>query len=70
MYFFVMDHAILFVRSIGYEILGRIIYCYYKIHFSNSKLFGWYAMLNGSNMDSYLNFYHMETWSRRISNFT
>ena len=61
--FLVLDHAIFFVQSIGYEILGRIIYCYYKIHFSNSKLFGcgdaWYAMLNGSCMDSYLNFYHI-----------
>ena len=39
------------VQSIGYEILGRIIYCYCRIHFSNGKLFGygdaWSAMLHG-----------------------
>ena len=29
--FLALDHAILFVQSIGYEILGRIIYCYCKI---------------------------------------
>ena len=73
--FFVMDNDILFVQSIGYEILGRIIYCYCKIHFSNGKLFGcgdaWYAMLNGYHVWIYISIFVIwRLWPRKISDFT